>query len=412
MDILLVAASYPPVLNSAARLFGELAAGLREQGHAVTVLTDRSTRYLGEKSGTMKACQPFAELKDGVQVIRMRNLPWPKHIPGFRAVEQILSIPRCYLRAKQLGCFDVIITYSPPLPLAVAGILLAGSRGTRVIANIQDPYPSSAVDLGLLTSRMLIRAGEWMERWVYRHADAITVHSEGMREHVIAHGGSADRTHTIPNWIDLKWFSPRRSQDTFRRRYDLEGKTVVSYAGVMGFAQQVEDILEAAAIMQNTSPDVFFLLAGGGVARPHTEKRAAEMRLSNVRFLPHLPEHDYLELLRASDVCLVTLADRLKAPVIPGKLACIMGVGKPVVCSVPKTSGAKRLVEDVGCGRWVGSGKPSDLASALSKLVGDPELRSRLGARGREHAVRWFSTLKGIATYDKLIRELEDPDEA
>jgi len=312
----------------------------------------------------------------------------------------------------RLNRFDVIITYSPPLPLAVAGILLAGSRRARVIANIQDPYPSSAVDLGLLTNRMLIRAGEWMEQWVYRHADAITVHSQGMREHVIAHGGNADHTHTIPNWVDLKWFSPGESQDAFRRRYDLEGKAVVSYAGVMGFGQQVEDILEAAAILQDTSPDVFFLLAGEGVARQHVEKRATEMQLDNVRFLPHLPEDAYLELLRASDVCLVTLADRLTAPVIPGKLACIMGVGKPVVCSVPETSGAKRLVEDVGCGRWVGSGRPSDLASTLSKLVGDHELRNRLGAKGREYAVRWFSSLKGIARYDELVREVADLDEA
>jgi len=180
----------------------------------------------------------------------------------------------------------------------------------------------------------------------------------------------------------------------------------------MGFAQQVEDILETAAIMQDTSPDVFFILAGDGAARRHMEKRAVEIRLDNVHFLPHLPEHDYLELLRSSDVCLVTLGDRLKAPVIPGKLACIMGVGKPVVCSVPKTSGAKRLVEDFGCGIWVRSGKPSDLASALSELVEDPELRNRLGARGREHALRYFSTLKGIAKYDELVRELADLDES
>lgn len=411
MNILLIAADYPPVLNSAARLFSELASGLRGRGHAVTVLTDRSTRYLDEKSRAATVRPPSAELRDGVGVIRMRRLPWPKHVPGFRAVEQLVSLPRFYLRGRRLGHFDVIIAYSPPLPLAVAAILLA-CRRAKAIVNLQDPYPSSAVDLGLLTNRMLIRAGEWMERWVYRGADAITVHSEGMREHVIARGGSAGRTHTIQNWIDLKWFSPGESQGTFRRRLELGEKTVVSYAGVMGFGQQVEDILEAAAILQDTLPDVFFVLAGEGVARQRLEKRATEMRLDNVRFLPHLSESDYLELLRASDVCLVTLANRLKSPVIPGKLACIMGVGKAVVCSVPETSGAKRLVEEVGCGRWVESGKPSDLASALRELAGDPELRNRLGARGREHAVRWFSALKGIERYDELARELADPDEA
>jgi hypothetical protein len=50
MNILLLTASYPPMLNSATRIFAELAKGLRDHGHCVPVLTERPKGYLGDRS--------------------------------------------------------------------------------------------------------------------------------------------------------------------------------------------------------------------------------------------------------------------------------------------------------------------------------------------------------------------------
>ena len=405
MKILLLTNSFPPMLNSAARLFGELAEELALQGHDIRVLTEMPRRYLARDTGTSKHCLDDVS-NAGIHVRRFSLLELPRHLPGMRAIGQMLSLPRYFVRGVLLGSVDAVIAYSPPLPLAVAAILLAWLRNARSVINIQDPYPSAAVDLGLLRGRTAIRLGIWMERWVYRNADRITVHSEGMREHVVLRGGNPQDTHVVENWIDIDRFSPGdEGRLSFRARWDLTDQLLVSYAGIMGFAQQVEDILLAAEMLEDDLPEVRFVLAGEGVARQEMERLANTKQLSNVRFLPHLPEVEYIELLRASDICLITLSSRLRAPIIPGKLACIMGVGKPVVCSVPKTSDARHLVQKVDCGRWVEAGDPAALARAIVELSECPELRREMGQRGREYATRELSKLHGVSRYDELITD-------
>jgi glycosyltransferase involved in cell wall biosynthesis len=393
------------MLNSAARIFAELAEGLRKRGHSVTVLTEKPERYVSEETAAA-ARIAAVETVDGVRVVRLSPLPLPKHIPCLRAVEQLVSLPRYTARGCRLGKFDCVIAYSPPLTLAMAAALIAHRSGGRAIANIQDPYPKSAVDLGLLSNPVLVRMGEWMERWVYRHVDAITVHAEGMRTHVVEHGGTKERVHVIPNWIDLHRFSPGPRGNAFRRVRNLSKAFVISYAGVMGFAQQVEDILEAAERLQLLAPEALFLLAGEGGALPRLKKLAAEKRLANVQFLGHLPEAEYLELLRASDVCLVTLARKLQTPVIPGKLACIMGAGRAVVCCVPETSGARQLVEDTGCGIWVPAGNPDLLMAALLQIYRNPEMRAGMEDSARRYAEMWLSSERGIGQYSGILDAL------
>lgn len=405
MRVLLLTTSYPPMLNSAARIFAELAEGLRGYGHTVTVLTEKPERYVSEETAAATRIAA-AEIVDGIRVVRLSPLPLPKHIPCLRAVEQLVSLPRYAARGCRLGKFDCVIAYSPPLTLAIAAALIAHRGGGKAIANIQDPYPKSAVDLGLLSNPILVRMGEWMERWVYRHVDAITVHAEGMRAHVVEHEGAKEQVHVIPNWIDLHRFSPGPRENAFRRARNLGNAFVISYAGVMGFAQQVEDILEAAEQLQPLVPEALFLLAGGGVALPRLKKLVAEKKLMNVRFLEHLPELEYIELLRASDVCLVTLARKLRTPVIPGKLACIMGVGRVVVCCVPETSGARQLVEDAGCGAWVPSGDPGLLADALLRLCRNPEIRAGMEGNARRYAETWLSRERGIGQYSEILDAL------
>ncbi len=393
------------MLNSAARIFAELAEGLRDHGHTVTVLTEKPQRYVSEETSA-PARIPTEEIVDGIRVVRLSPLPLPKHIACLRAVDQLASLPRYATRGCRLGKFDFVIAYSPPLALAMAGALIARRNGGKAIANIQDPYPKSAVDLGLLTNPILIKMGEWMERWVYRHVDAITVHAEGMRTHVAEHGGTVEKVHVIPNWIDLDRFSPGPRENAFRRARNLGNAFVISYAGVMGFAQQVEDILEAAERLRSQAPEALFLLAGEGVALPRLEQLAAGKGLTNVRFLAHLPEAEYIELLRASDVCLVTLAHKLQTPVIPGKLACIMGVGRAVVCCVPETSGARRLVEDIGCGIWVPAGNPDLLAAALLQIYRNPEVRAGMEDSARRYAETWLSRERGIGQYREILNAL------
>ena len=402
MKILLLVISYPPVLNSAARLFSELAKGLAARGHQVTVLTTYPERYLAEKGGQEI---PKRE-KNKVEVYRLRNLRLPKQAPLLRGLEHVLYGFQYYMKGRRLGHHDVVIAYSPPLPFGATAVLLARRWKGRAIVNVQDLYPRSAADLGLLKNRALIRFGEWLERWVYQRAHGITVHSEGNRTHVVAHGGSPERTWVVPNWIDLDKYRPGPKENGFRRKYAPGAGFVVSYAGVMGFAQGVGDILRAAAIVARETSDVIFLLAGEGVMLPKLKAMAAGLNLENVQFLPHLPEDDYIALLQASDVCLVTLHKELKTPVVPGKLPCIMGVGRPAICSTPPQSDARLIVEEAKCGLWIPAGSPEALAEAILTLNADPARAAEMGNNGRRYAEQHFDREMCISRYEEIIAKV------
>ncbi len=403
MRVLLLVISYPPVLNSAARLFSELAEGLASRGYRVTVLTTYPERYLAGKGNQ---AIPRQEKKGKIEIHRLRNLRLPKQVPLLRGLEHIVYGLQYYVRGRCAGRHDVVIAYSPPLPFGATAALLARRwRGISII-NVQDLYPRSAIDLGLLKNKLLIRFGEWLERWVYRHAHGITVHSEGNRDHVVAHGGSSDRTWVVPNWIDLDKYSPGPKDNGFRQKFASSASFVVSYAGVMGFAQGVGDILKAADIVAKKAPDVLFLLAGEGVVLPKLKAMAADLNLNNVKFLPHLPEDKYIALLQASDACLVTLHKRLQTPVVPGKLPCIMGVGRPVICSTSPQSDAKLIVEEAKCGLWVPAGSPEALAKAILELSADPVRAEEMGVNARRYAEQHFNREQCISRYEEVIAEL------
>jgi len=401
MRVLLLAESYPPVVNSGARLFSELAADLRDRGHAVTVLAPAADRYLAG-SGPAPRPPAFSRAReDGILVWRIRRPPLARHVPVLRGLEQLAMGAAFFAAGLCLPPQRAVIAYSPPLPYALAGWALARGWGARVIVNVQDLYPETPVVLGLMKSRLAIGAFDAASRLLYRRADAITVHSDGNRRHVEARGGR--RVLTVPNWVDLSL--PPGGGPAFRRDRGIpEGAFVVSYAGVMGFGQGLEDVVDAAARLRGRD-DLLFALAGDGVMRPRLEERVKAEGLANVRFLPTLPGPDYLRLMDASDACLVTLNPALRTPVVPGKLASVMAAGRAAVCSVPRESDVWKIIGDSGGGVCVPAGGSAELARVLGDLAGRRADAAEMGRRGRAYAEKHFDRRAGVEAYLSLLRQ-------
>lgn len=404
MKVLLLTVAYPPMVNSAARLFSDLAQGLAREGHQVTVLTSVPDRYLAEQE-TRPSRRPYQrEWRDGVRVHRVAGLPFARHIPLLRGLEHFVIAYAYLLVGLLLWRQQAVIVYSPPLPLGMTGYLLARLWRGRVIINVQDLYPQTAIDLGLLRNPLLVAASRWMERFLYRHADVITVHSTGNRDYVLAHGGRPDRVEVVFNWVNLKDLRPGPKANKFRAVHRLGSAFVVSYAGVMGFAQGLEDVVAAARQLREY-PDILFLLVGDGVMRPELERQVTEQGLYNVRLLPTQPPSVYLQLLAASDVGLATLRGELATPVVPGKVQSIMAAGRPVLCSMNPRSDAVRLVEEAECGRCVPAGHPDKLAEAILTLYNDRALAEGMGRRGRAYAKAHFDPEHCIGQYERLLTQ-------
>ena len=387
MRVLLVSHDFPPMLNSAARLMGELADDLRGAGHAVTVLT-RWRRGERKRQGVRTA----------------RGLPLPRRVPGLRALDQLWLSLAMLWAGLRLPRQDTVIVYSPPLPLAATALLLCRRWRCPLIANVQDLYPRTAVELGLLRGGPMLRLAERLESLLYRKAAALTVHSPGARDYVAAKGAPPERVHVVYNWIDLE-AGARADPDAWRARHGLADAFLVTFAGTMGFAQDLRTVTDAAALTAS-DPSVVWALAGGGVMRGEVERAVRERNLTNVRLLPHQAPDDYHAMLRASDAGLVTLSASLTAPVTPGKAQALMAAGAPIVCAAHPSTDLKRLVEESGAGVFGEAGDAQGLADAVLALRADPARARRMAEAGRAFAAARFDRRRATAAYEALLRSL------
>lgn len=407
MKILLLTDRFPPEVRSSAHLFHALAREFQARGHEVGVITKVPSKYIpsgGPNDGkkTLDAWQRF----DGIPVRRVRGFPFLNGHPSARAADHLSLWLTFAFAAREWPKADVLLIYSPPLPLAFAGGVYRRFFRAPFVLNVQDLYPQTAIDLGLLRNRAAIRVAESLESVAYHWADRIVVHSPGNQEYLTGRKGvPKNKVRVIYNWIDPELLEPRPKANDFRKRHGLDSHFVVSFAGVMGYAQDLTTTIECAERLRDRQ-DIVFLLVGEGVAENRWKAMATEKRLGNVRFLPMQPPEVYAQLLAASDVCLVALTNDLKTPVVPGKLQSIMASGRPLIATVNLEGDTGKIIDAARCGFALEPGDPRALAALVLRLCAEPRWADELGENGRTYAREHFSLGGCCSAYEELFSEV------
>lgn len=410
MNILMLTLDFPPEVGSASDLFYELARRMIQRGHRVTVVTTfprhYSYRIVGKESLPRASGKLFLrEQMDNIRVIRLRGLPLPKDSLLARGVEHFFLSLILVFGGIFSGKQDVILIYSPPLPLAFTAYFLSKVKRVPLVANIQDLYPQAVVDSGLLRNRLQIWAFKAMESFVYKKANCLTVHSEGNQDYLISKGANEEKVMVIPNWADTDEIKPSLKHNQFRWEYGSDRKFLVSYAGIVSPAQALKSVIHCAALLISND-EVLFLMVGDGLEKKNLMLEAEKLKLNNMKFLPMQPKSRYPEVLSASDVCLVTLDRRTKTPVVPAKLIRIMSSGRPVIASIPMEGDVPKIIKAARCGLVVEPENPQMLAQAILKLYDNPSLAEELGKNGREYAEKHFSIEVCAAKYEDVFRKV------
>jgi colanic acid biosynthesis glycosyl transferase WcaI len=404
MRILMISDRYPPEVRSVAHLFQELAEGLAKLQHEVTVLTKMPTEYLPNDTGEGYAALPALAEVNGVQIIRLHGLFTFRTAILLRAVDQLYLGLRILWRAICLPRYDVVIVYSPPLPLTVTAALYGKWHQVPYVLHLHDLYPRTAVELGVLKNKILIWGARQLERFAYKSASHIVVPAPGSQQFLTEEKHiPAEKVHLIPNWVDTSIVHTGPKHNSFRKKHALDSMFVISYAGLMGFAQDLTTIIQCAHIMR-TQKDIVFLLVGDGVYAERWKELASG--LENVRFFPPVSKELYYDILRASDACLMPLTATLESPAIPGKLQSIMAAGRPVIAVVPLGSNAAQVVQESGCGFVVSPGEPEELRRVLNLLYSDPALGERLGREGRKYAEQYFDLHMAVSRFHAVLTQV------
>jgi colanic acid biosynthesis glycosyl transferase WcaI len=297
---------------------------------------------------------------------------------------------------------DSVLALSPPLTLGLTGWALARARRAPFVFNVQDVYPDVAVELGAISNPRVIGAARVLERFCYARADAVTVLSEDMRDNVAPRLDDPSKVRVIPNFVDTAWIRPLEKDNSYRREFGLDGKTVVMYAGNVGLSQSLDLVLHAASSLAERS-DVQFVVNGGGAGRDGLREAARD--LGNITFVDMQPVERLPEILAAADVHLVPLKRGLAKSSVPSKIYSILAAARPLVASVDVGSEVAGIVEASDSGVAVPPEEPQAFVKGLLEVIDDPNRAAR-GRNGRAFVENWASPSAVATRYTDLFEEL------
>lgn len=292
---------------------------------------------------------------------------------------------------------DIVHTHT-----AKAGAL---GRTAAVMAQIPRPLILHTYHGHVLEEyfRPTVTAGyRAVERSLARVTDRLVGVSQSTVDDLVRLGVSArERFAVVPLGLELGRFLSLDARPDPRARAAVgagEDDVIALYAGRLVPIKKVDVLLRAVACARGTGTPLRLIVLGDGELRPALERLARELGVADdVTFLGY--RQDVVPYLAAADIAVLSSANEGT----PVALIEAAASARPLVGT--SVGGVADVVAE-GTGRLVPSKDPEALASALSELAGDRELRRQLGARAREHVRSRYTSERLLVDVDRLYQEV------
>lgn len=406
MHVLLFASNFHPEIGSSAQIYYDLAKTFAKHGHEVDVITSYPRKYTLSRK-LLDREYPLEETIAGIHIHRVKH-PSNRDNILVRGLEHFY-LPLYYFRAYKklvksgVNKIDACLLHIPPLPFYYLTKMVKRYDGTPSILNFEDFHPQELTDVGFLKNPLIIRLLKHIEKQAYTKADYITVHSPGGFDYVVSRGADPERVEVVFNSVDLDVVDNPEIKDDFKVKERIDNKFLVTYAGILSPFQGLDKILDAAKNLLDHS-DIQFYIVGDGMEKHHLEQRIADEKLSNVALRTFIPRFEYLCLVKSSDISLVSLDYRMKAPCLPGKIINLMAVRQPILAMVSGDSETAKVVAEAKCGVVVDSTDDQIIANAILLLKGNVEKRKLLGENGRMYMEEHMTAEVAVKQYEKIVK--------
>lgn len=147
---------------------------------------------------------------------------------------------------------------------------------------------------------------------------------------------------------------------------------IVMFAGNLGEAQNLENVMKAA-LLTKTHTDIHWVFLGDGRKKAWIDKFIADNDLhATVHMLGRKPIYDMPAYFAKADVMLVALRDEVIFNLtLPAKVQAYMSKAKPIICFA--NGETSDIVRTSGCGWCVPADGYNKLASEIIGISGMPK---------------------------------------
>ncbi|MFB6634243.1 glycosyltransferase family 4 protein [Streptomyces sp. NPDC056362] len=365
---LIVTNDFPPRPGGIQAFLHNMALRLDPDRIVVYASTWKRSREGIEATAAFDAEQPFTVVRDRTTML----LP----TPGVTA--------RATALLREHDCASVWFGAAAPLGLMAPALRRAGAK--RLVATTHGHEAGWAQ---LPAARQLLRR-------IGEGTDTITYLGEYTRSRIATAltPAAAGRMVQLPPGVDEKTFHPGSGGDEVRARLGLSDRPVVVCVSRLVPRKGQDTLIRALPRILRRVPDAVLLIVGGGPYEKDLRRLAAETGVAgSVRFTGAVPWAELPAHYGAGDVFAMPCRTRRGGLDVEGLGIVYLeasATGLPVVAG--DSGGAPDAVLDGETG-WVVRGESAEeTADRVATLLLDPELRARMGERGRawvEEKWRW-----------------------
>ncbi len=405
MKVLLIHQAFASGDETGGTRHWELARFLQDHGDHMSIVASQVSYLTGARRNVERFKFVDSSNEGGVPVARVYGMHFRRRGVAQRVLAFMLFALASIGVALRLENPDLVMGTTPPIFQAVSAWVVAAVRRKPYLLEVRDLWPEFLIDMGVLRHPILIWAARRLENFLYRRADHLLVNSPAYRDYLIAKAVPPSKISFIPNGIDPSMFRVAASEGTrIRERYNLDDKFVVMYAGAHGMANDLDTILEAAAILHNHD-DIHFVFVGDGPERRSLQEVAAQSGLGNVTFIGPVPKSSMPEMLAAASVCVATLMNiPMFATTYPNKVFDYMAAQRPTILAI---NGVIRdVIDRSNGGVYVSPGNAQELANAVLTLSRDSDTCRVMGESARAYVEVHFNREWQAGEFHELLKRL------
>lgn len=392
--ILIINQFFFPDQTALSQVITDLAEGLVQNNYSVTVLTSKHFQLLDGEEKDLKINE--------IKIIRVGGSHFGKATTIGRLIDFLTFYFFVFIRSFFIEKHDIVfITTAPPL-IGIVGVFLKKFRGFKFVYNIQDLYPHTAVQLGILKNKFLVKSLTKVLYKILYNADLNIVIGDDMAKKISSICPQS-KILVIQNW-DLKG-SENNSGFDFREKVGLKGKFIVLYSGNFGLVHDFSTFLNGALLLKEYA-EIAFVFIGEGKNKGIIEEFIRKNNLPNIVLLPFQKKSAINQIYESVDVGLVSLSNGLEGCIVPSKIYGLLRSGLPTLYVGNEHSEIANVINNANCGFTIKQGDSQTFSEKILFLYNNSDIRKTYSENAKYYFEMNFKRDIAIQKYNLALQEI------
>ncbi len=306
----------------------------------------------------------------------------------------LLAMTEIYQLAQKLEKYDLLILYSPEIPVLFSAHLAKYfNPNLKLVWDFQGITP---IRYMYFKDKLLTYIRSFASLKSMKTSNLILVRSESVKKEIKPYvkGNKSPKILVTPLGIHLDRFKNIDAEE-IRRKYNLYGHFVLLYVGRLVPSKQVDFLIKA---ISNLSEDFLLIIVGSGIERGNLENLTTSLNVKDrVIFAGRVSDEDLPKYYASSNAFITaSLHEGFCVPIVES-----LASGKPAV--VPNRTSMPEVVADGGL---IYDGSMEDFLSNLKSLK-DQEILDKISIKASQ-IIKNYGVSKVSEEYLEIIEKAMD----